>query len=73
MEAEIFARKVLADQVGGLNGAAFVLDVGKIRGRGWAVVEANSAPSSGLVGCEAREALQVIQKAIYKIGELRYS
>lgn len=45
---------------------AVALDVGRITGRGWAVVEANSAWGSGIYGCEADEVLEVIRRAVEK-------
>lgn len=42
---------------------ALVVDVGRIRGRGWAVVEANPAYGSGLYGCDPTAALTVIARA----------
>lgn len=43
---------------------ACVIDVGHIRGKGWAVVEANPAWGSGIYGCDPVKVLQVIQHAI---------
>lgn len=37
--------------------AAIALDVGLIKGRGWAVVEANSAWGSGIYGCDPSKML----------------
>jgi hypothetical protein len=42
---------------------AVVVDVGKIAGGGWAVVEANAAWGSGLYGCEAPLILPVLRRA----------
>jgi len=42
---------------------AVVIDVGHIRGRGWAVVEANPAWASGLYDCDPVAVLQVLQRA----------
>ena len=42
---------------------AVVVDVGLIRGRGWAVVEANPAWGSGLCGCDPVPILQVLKRA----------
>ncbi len=39
---------------------AFVLDVGKIKGRGWAVVEPNECWGSGIYGCEPLKVLDVL-------------
>jgi hypothetical protein len=66
-EAYEFAKEVVEDSFGGLGGAAFVLDVGKIEGRDWSVVEANPAWGSGLYGCDEKEALRVIEKASKEI------
>jgi hypothetical protein len=41
-----------------------LVDVGKITGKGWAVIEANSVYSSGLYGCDAIEVIQVIQQGV---------
>ena len=41
---------------------AVVVDVGRIAGRGWAVVEANPAWSSGLYGCDPAQVLLAIEK-----------
>jgi len=37
-----------------------VVDVGRIEGRGWAVVEANAAWAPGICGCDPGGVLQVI-------------
>ena len=42
---------------------AFVLDVGEIKGRGWAVVEANPAWAAGIYGCDPIEILPVLQRS----------
>ncbi|HEU4326311.1 MAG TPA: ATP-grasp domain-containing protein [Roseiflexaceae bacterium] len=61
-EAAAFAERVLADGRVELPRAA-VLDVGVIAGRGWAVVEANSAWGAGLYGCDPDKVLDVIRHA----------
>jgi hypothetical protein len=43
---------------------AFVLDVGIITGRGWAVVEANSAWGAGIYGCDPSQVLRVLRRAV---------
>jgi hypothetical protein len=43
---------------------AFVLDVGLIADRGWAVVEANSAWGAGIYGCDGALVLQVLRRAV---------
>jgi hypothetical protein len=42
---------------------AFTLDVGRIEGLGWAVIEANPAWSSGLYGCDPTRVLSVLRRA----------
>lgn len=61
-EAEALVRSVVADARVDLPRAA-VLDVGVIAGRGWAVVEQNSAWGSGLYGCDPQSVLEVIRHA----------
>jgi hypothetical protein len=61
-EAEAFVRTVLADPRVELPRAA-VLDVGVIAGRGWAVVEQNSAWGAGLYGCDPVRVLDVLRYA----------
>jgi hypothetical protein len=65
-EAEEFVRAVLADERVDLP-RAVVLDVGVIRGRGWAVVELNAAWGSGIYGCDPARVLEVLRFA----GEAR--
>lgn len=63
--AASFAEFVSADSDVRLPNA-IALDVGKIRGRGWAVVEANGAWGAGIYGCDAEHVLDVIQRAVVK-------
>ncbi|QRN93987.1 ATP-grasp domain-containing protein [Archangium violaceum] len=60
--ARTFAAEVLA-RAGDSFPSAVVLDVGRIEGRGWAVVELNPAWSSGLYACDAAGVLRVLQRA----------
>ncbi|MDC0833879.1 ATP-grasp domain-containing protein [Geitlerinema sp. CS-897] len=46
---------------------ATVIDVGTIRGRGWAVVEQNSAWGAGLYGCDRDRVLEVLKYATVTI------
>lgn len=62
-----FARELLEDDCIPLPRAA-VLDVGVIRGRGWAVVEQNSAWGSGIYGCDPAKVLQVLRLAVASAG-----
>jgi hypothetical protein len=45
---------------------AVVVDIGKIRHRGWAVVEANPAFGSGIYGCDPVQILPVLERACVK-------
>src|SRR5262249_49623979 len=42
---------------------AVVVDVGRMAGRGWGVVEANAAWASGLCGCDPAAVLAVLRRA----------
>ncbi|WP_126653998.1 ATP-grasp domain-containing protein [Chryseobacterium aureum] len=46
--------------------AGIVLDFGIIKGKGWALIEANPAWCSGLYACDAKAALEVIVKSCIK-------
>jgi hypothetical protein len=61
-EARRYATAFLADARVALP-PAVVVDVGRIRGRGWAVVEGNGAWESGLYGCEPSRVLPVLARA----------
>lgn len=61
-EAARFAETVLADEEVQVP-AAVVLDVGVIRGKGWAVVESNAAWASGIYGCDPVAVLGVLRRA----------
>lgn len=61
-EAAEFARRIVSDNSIELP-RAVVIDVGRISGRGWAVVEANAAWGSGIYGCDPMEVLAVIRHA----------
>jgi ATP-grasp domain, R2K clade family 2 len=50
--------------------AATVIDVGVIRGRGWAVVEQNAAWGSGLYGCDPLKVLEVLRSATVAISTI---
>lgn len=43
--------------------AAFVLDVGLVKDRGWAVIESNAAWGAGLYGCDPTQVLRVLRRA----------
>jgi hypothetical protein len=42
---------------------ACVIDIGRIAGRGWAIVEANPAYGSGIYGCDPKQVLHVVNRA----------
>jgi hypothetical protein len=62
MEMSEYVQTILADRRIDLPRAA-VLDVGVIRGRGWAVIEQNAAWGSGIYGCDPAEVLEVLRHA----------
>jgi hypothetical protein len=66
-EAEAFVRTVLVDSRVDLPRTA-VLDVGVISGRGWAVVEQNSAWGAGIYGCDPVRVLGVLRHAAVPSG-----
>jgi hypothetical protein len=47
---------------------AVVVDVGRMTGRGWGVVEANPAWASGLCGCDPASVLPVLRRAVVRRG-----
>lgn len=69
-EAFSFANWVLATEAANLP-SAVVLDVGRIEGRGWAVVEANQAYASGIYGqSDTDKILDVVRRASGKLGQV---
>lgn len=58
-----FTGRLLADERASLP-RAVVLDVGAIRGRGWAAVELNAAWGSGVYGCDPAAVLAVLRHAV---------
>ncbi len=65
VQAIEFAQQVAADPETALP-RAVALDVGTIRGRGWAVVEANGAWGSGIYGCHPDCVLDVLRRAVQR-------
>jgi len=61
-EALSFAETILRDRSIRLP-PAVVVDVGRIAGRGWAVIEANAAWGSGIYGCDPKAVLDVVRRA----------
>jgi hypothetical protein len=41
-----------------------VIDVGRIKGKGWAIIETNQAWASGLYGCGPMQVLKVLAQAV---------
>jgi hypothetical protein len=68
-EAIEYAQAVLNDESVALP-PAVVLDVGRIAGRGWAVIEANAAWGSGIYGCDPHAVLRVVRRACVKKDKL---
>lgn len=64
-----FAAGLLSDAAVALP-PAVVIDVGRIRDRGWAVVEANAAWASGLCGVDPRAVLPVLRRATVPRAQL---
>jgi hypothetical protein len=61
-QAQAFCQTLLADATVMLPPAC-VMDVGRIAGRGWAVIEANPAFASGIYGCDPTAVLSVVNRA----------
>jgi hypothetical protein len=61
-EALMFASRVVTDPAIDIP-PAFVMDVGIIRDRGWAVLEANPAWGSGIYGCDPLHVLPIVARA----------
>ncbi len=67
-QAEAYIQTVLADERVPLP-PAVVVDIGRIAGRGWAIIEANAAWGSGLYGCAPEAVLPVLRRATLKDEE----
>jgi ATP-grasp domain, R2K clade family 2 len=65
LDAQAFAQRLLVDERIALP-RAFVLDIGYIAGRGWAVVEPNPAWASAIFGCEPAAVLPVLREACFR-------
>src|SRR5262249_54416436 len=61
-EADHYIHAVLKDHAVSLP-PAVVVDIGRIAGRGWAIIEANAAWGSGLYGCDPEHVLDVLSRA----------
>jgi len=49
--------------MGGLITVPSVIDVGRIKGKGWAIIETNQAWASGLYGCGPMQVLKVLEQS----------
>ena len=49
---------------------AVAIDVGRIQGQGWAVIEANPAWGSGLYGCDPDDALRMLRRSCMRTNSL---
>ena len=64
-EAQHSIHSVLRDHAVPLP-PAVVVDIGRIAGQGWAIIEANAAWSSGIYGCNPEDVLAVLSRASLK-------
>ena len=64
-EAVLFAHEVVY-RMGDQCPAAFVLDVGRIEGRGWAVVDASPCWRANLYECDAAQVLRVLEHSLIR-------
>ena len=64
-EAAAFLDAFIADSRTTLP-PAVVIDVGRIVGKGWALVEANCVWGSGIYGCDPHEVLPVLRRSCVK-------
>jgi hypothetical protein len=71
-EAVEFCNQFLLD-ANVLTPDACVIDVGVIRGSGWAVIECNAAWSSGIYGCDGAAVLPVLRRACNPLATQRRS
>lgn len=67
--ARDFVGQLLADEHVVLP-PAIVIDIGKIEGKGWAVVEANPAWGSGIYGCNPDAVLNALAKSCMRRADL---
>jgi ATP-grasp domain, R2K clade family 2 len=68
-EARDFLQTLLADPAVQIP-PAIVIDIGKIRGRGWAVIEANAAWAAGIYGCDPFRILPVLARTCVSRSDL---
>lgn len=65
-EVRNFIQNILSDKRVQIPSAA-VIDVGVIKGRGWAVVEQNAAWGAGLYGCNPIQVLEVLRHTVVRL------
>lgn len=68
-EATASAARVLGDSTVNVP-PAFVLDIGILRRRGWAVIEANPAWGAGVYGCDPVQVLSVVARSCVPLEHL---
>lgn len=62
-----FVSNLLYDLSWNKQVAPSVVDVGRIPGKGWAIIESNQAWASGLYGCDPMKALKVMEQSCERI------
>jgi hypothetical protein len=70
-EVAAFAADVLQDPEANVPPAC-TLDVGVVRDRGWAVVEANPVWAAGIYGCDPIEVLRVVERSCVPVQHLAH-
>lgn len=68
-QARVFLEMLLADQEISLP-PALVIDVGNIREKGWAVIEANAVWGAGIYGCDPTKVLPVLARSCVRRDQL---
>ena len=63
-EAREFVSRLLRKPKRSFDGFGAVVDVGMMRGFGWAVVEANPAFGAGIYGCDPHKVLEVVKGCV---------
>lgn len=70
LEAQQFMQQMLKDKNIDIP-PAIVIDIGKINGRGWGVVETNPVWAVGLYGCDPKKILPVLERACIPIHKIK--
>ena len=69
-EALAFCLEVVSD-ARSESPPAYVLDVGYIESRGWAVIETNPVWASGIYGCDPTAVLSLLRRSCRTTSEMR--